>query len=47
MFDEEMDFFLFFRRKLQSLGSAFKRSEAAGNVILHRHSFAYVVQEQR
>ncbi len=47
MLDEEMDFFLFFRRKLQSFGGAVQSGETAGNVVFHRHSFAHIVQQQR
>ena len=47
VFDEEVNFFFLFRRKVQSLGGASERREAARNVILHGHSFAHVVQQQR
>ncbi len=47
VFDEEADFFFLFRRNFQSLGGAIERREAARDVILHRHSLAYVVQQQR
>ena len=47
MLDQHLDFRLLLRRKFQTLCRAVERSEAACNVIFHRHAFAHVMQKQR
>src|SRR5438876_3391588 len=47
VFNERLNFPSFLGRKFQALGRAIERREAPGDVILDRHAFADIVQQQR
>src|SRR6516164_5166773 len=47
VFNERLNFRSFLGRKSQALGRAVESREAPGDMILDRHAFADVVQQQR